>query len=66
MGNRLKASMEGVKTYHLMLDITNHLDLSKTFYVPSISNNLISLFKLDVARKSFHFGNGCLVCLCID
>jgi len=30
-----------------------------TFYVPSISRNLISLSKLDVAGYSFKFGNGC-------
>ena len=30
-----------------------------TFYVPSITRNLISLSKLDVAGYSFKFGNGC-------
>jgi len=32
--------------------------LLDTFYVPSISRNLVSLSKLDVARYSFKFGNG--------
>ena len=30
-----------------------------TFYVPSISRNLVSLFKLDVVGYSFKFGNEC-------
>jgi len=30
-----------------------------TFYVRSISRNLVSLSKLDVAEYSFKFGNGC-------
>jgi len=30
-----------------------------TFYVPSITRNLISLSKLDIVGYSFKFGNGC-------
>ena len=30
-----------------------------TFYVPSITGNLISLSKLDIAGYSSKFGNGC-------
>ena len=59
MGNRVKVPVEAVGTYHLILDIGFHLDLFDTFYVPSISRNLVSLSKLDVARYSFRFGNGC-------
>jgi len=51
--------VEAVETYRLILDIGYHLDLMDTFYVPSITRNLISLFKLDGAGYSFKFGNGC-------
>ena len=59
MGNRVKVPVEAVGTYRLILDTGHHLDLIKTLYVPSISRNLISLSKLDVAGYSFKFGNGC-------
>ena len=35
------------------------MDLLETFYVPSISRNLVSLSKLDKARYVFKFGSGC-------
>ena len=59
MGNRQKVLVEAVGTYRLILDTGFYLDLIGTFYVPSISRNLVSLFKLDVAGYSFKFGNGC-------
>jgi len=59
MGNKEKVPMETVETYRLILDTGYHLDLMDTFYVPSITRNLISLSKLDVAGYSFKFGNGC-------
>ena len=49
--------MEAIGTYRLILDIGFYLDLLDTFYVPSISRNLISLSKLDVVGYSFKFGN---------
>jgi len=51
--------VEAVRTYRLILDTGYHLDLMDTFYVPSITRNLISLSKLDVVGYSFKFGNGC-------
>ena len=54
MGNRVKAPMEAVWTYHLKLDIGHHLDLLDTLYVPSLSRNLVSLSTLDVTRYSFN------------
>jgi len=57
--NKEKVPMEVVRTYRLILDIGYHLDLMDTFYVSSITRNLISLSKLDVAGYSFKFGNGC-------
>ena len=41
MENRVKVPVEAVGTYHLTSDIGQHLDLFDTFYVPSISCNLI-------------------------
>ncbi|KAA0031640.1 Retrovirus-related Pol polyprotein from transposon TNT 1-94 [Cucumis melo var. makuwa] len=49
MGNRVKVPVEAVGTYRLTLDTGHHLDLYGTFYVPSISRNLISLSKLDTS-----------------
>ncbi|PHT56192.1 hypothetical protein CQW23_04678 [Capsicum baccatum] len=55
MGNRVKAPVEAVGTYHLILDTGSHLDLVETFYVPSLSRNLVSLSKLDKTEYSFNF-----------
>jgi len=52
-----KVPVEAIGTYRLILDIGFYLDLLDTFYVPSISRNLISLSKLDVVGYSFKFGN---------
>ena len=59
MGNRMKAPVEAVGTYRLILDSGHHLDLLETFYVPSISRNLVSLFKLDKVGYVFKFSSGC-------
>jgi len=59
MGNREKVPMEVVGTNRLILETGFYLDLMNTFYVPSISRNLVSLSKLDVVGYSFKFGNGC-------
>jgi len=55
----VKAPMEAVRTYCLKLDTAHHLGLLETFYVPSLSRNLVSLSKLDVTEYSFNFGNEC-------
>ena len=57
MGNRGKALVEGVDTYRLILEIRNYLDMYQTLYVPTISHNLISLPKLDIAGFSCKFGS---------
>ena len=59
MGNRVKAPVEGIGTYCLILDSGYHLDLFQTLYVSSVSCNLISLSKLDSVGYIFTFGNGC-------
>jgi len=51
--------METVGTYCLILYTGFHLDLFDTFYVPSISRNLVSLSKLDEFGYSFKFRNNC-------
>ena len=58
MGNRVKAPVEAIGTYHLILDTSHHLDLFQTLYVPSVSHNLVSLSRLDSAGYTFKFGNG--------
>lgn len=37
IGNRMKALIKGIGTYHLVLDTRYHLDLFQALYVPSIS-----------------------------
>ncbi|KAA0032875.1 Retrovirus-related Pol polyprotein from transposon TNT 1-94 [Cucumis melo var. makuwa] len=51
MENRVKVPVEAMGTYRLTLDTGHHLDLFDTFYVPSISRNLISLSKLDTLGR---------------
>ena len=57
MGNKVKAPVEAIETYHLKLDAEHHLDLLETLYVRSLSRNLLSLSKHDVTGYSFYFGN---------
>ena len=57
MGNRVKAPVEAIGTYHLKLDTKHHLDLLETLYVSSLSRTLVSLSKLDVTEYCFNFGN---------
>ncbi|KAL5758993.1 hypothetical protein ACOSP7_021604 [Xanthoceras sorbifolium] len=59
MRNRVKAPVEAIGTYRLILDTRHHLDLFQILYVPSVSRNLVSLSKLDIIGYSFKFGNGC-------
>lgn len=61
MGNRVKAPVQAIKTYHLVLDNGRHLDLFETYYVPSVSKNVVSLSKLDKTGYSFNFGKGCFI-----
>ncbi|KAL5757170.1 hypothetical protein ACOSQ2_021916 [Xanthoceras sorbifolium] len=59
MRNRVKAPVEAIGTYCLILDTRHHLDLFQILYVPSVSRNLVSLSKLDIIGYSFKFGSGC-------
>jgi hypothetical protein len=57
IGNRVRASIEAIGTYRLFLVNGYHLDLFQTFYVASISRNLVSLPKLDLDSYFINFGN---------
>ena len=58
MGNRLKVKAVAVGTYRLHLETGHQMDLMNTFYVPSISRNLVSLSKLDISGYSVLFSCG--------
>jgi len=52
MRNKEKIPVQSIGTYRLISNTGFHLDLLDTFNVPSISRNLVSLSKLDVAWYS--------------
>ena len=56
MGNRVKAPIEVIGTYRLLLDTNKHIDLFQTFYVPSLSRNLVSLPELDIDGYFINLG----------
>ena len=58
MGNRLKVGVIAVGTYRLLLETGHRMDFLNTFYVPSISRNLVSLSKLDATGYSVLFSSG--------
>ena len=58
MGNRLKVGVIVVGTYRLLLETGHRMDLLNTFYVPSISRNLVSLSKLDATGYYVLFSSG--------
>ncbi|KAG6519811.1 hypothetical protein ZIOFF_023320 [Zingiber officinale] len=56
MGNRMKARIEGIGTYRLILDTGCSLDLENCLYVPICARNLISVGKLDDPVRHFFPG----------
>jgi len=58
MGNIMKAQIEGIGTYKLILDTSYCLDLGKCFYIPGCARNLISIAKLDCLGFNFKIENG--------
>nr|ABW74556.1 copia-like pol polyprotein [Boechera divaricarpa] len=46
MGNRMKALIEGIGTYRLILDTGCHVDLESCLYVPECARNLVSISRL--------------------
>ena len=64
MGNQLEAEVKVMGTCILILNSGFNLYLNTTFYVPSISRNLISLSRLDLDSYSFSFGQSTLsICM---
>ncbi|KAK9749378.1 hypothetical protein RND81_02G122000 [Saponaria officinalis] len=47
MGNMMKARIEGIGTYRLILDTGCHIDLIDYLYIPDCARNLVSLSRLD-------------------
>jgi len=54
----MKARIEGIGTYRLILDSGCCLDLEKCLYVSVTARNLISVAKLDNLGFNFRIGNG--------
>ncbi|WVZ17437.1 hypothetical protein V8G54_010419 [Vigna mungo] len=75
MGNRMKARIEGIGTYRLIINTGYCLNLEKCLYVPSCARNLIFVAKLDclgfnfriendifhLYKLSYYYGSGTLV-----
>ena len=61
----MKARIEGIGTYRLILDSGCCLDLEKCLYVPVCARNLVSVAKLDDVGFSFKIGNDFFF-LCIN
>ena len=59
VGNRVKAPVEAIGTYRLILDTGHHLDIFQTFYVHTMSRNLVSLSNLIQLDTFLKFGNKC-------
>ncbi|KAK3035793.1 hypothetical protein RJ639_034609 [Escallonia herrerae] len=57
VGNGEKAQVEAVGTLRLVLESGFNLDLVDTFYVPSMTRNLIFVSRLDAYGYSFKFEN---------
>ncbi|WKA12228.1 hypothetical protein VitviT2T_029640 [Vitis vinifera] len=57
VGNGVKVPVVATGTFRLFLDTDCYLDLFQTFYIPSISRNLVSMSKLDLEGYSFSFHN---------
>ncbi|KAK3035629.1 hypothetical protein RJ639_033157 [Escallonia herrerae] len=57
--NGEKAQVETVGTLRLVLESGFNLDLVDTVYVPSMTRNLVSVFRLDAYGYSFKFENKC-------
>nr|CAN69408.1 hypothetical protein VITISV_014748 [Vitis vinifera] len=58
MENRLKVEVVVVGTYRSLLETGHWMDLLNTFYIPSISRNLVSLSKLDATGYFVLFSSG--------
>jgi len=57
IGNKMKAQIEGIRTYILFLKTGYCLDLEKCLYVLGCARNLIFVAKLDCLGFNFKIGN---------
>ena len=57
MGNKAKAKIEAIGVFRLILSTGFILDLQETFYVPTVSRNLISVSKLALDGFAIEFKN---------
>ncbi|KAK3007193.1 hypothetical protein RJ639_015489 [Escallonia herrerae] len=57
VANGEKAQVEAIRALRLVLESGFNLDLLDTVYVPSMTKNLISIFRLDAYGYSFKFEN---------
>lgn len=55
--NSLNLEVKDIRSYRLILDTLYQLDLHDTFFVPSLSWNLISFSRLDIDGSTFSFCN---------
>lgn len=55
--NRMKAQIEEIKTYRLILDCGCHIDLKICLYIPDCTRNLIFIGKLDDLDINFKIRN---------
>jgi len=53
----MKARIEGIRTYRLILDTGYHLDLENCLYVPECARNLVSVSRLDMLGFYIKFEN---------
>ncbi|CAA7053517.1 unnamed protein product [Microthlaspi erraticum] len=58
MGNRMKARIEGIGTYKLIMDTSCHVNLEGCLYVPECVRNLVSVSRLDNLGFDFKIGHG--------
>lgn len=57
LGNKMKARIEGIRMYKLILDTSCHLDLKKCLIVLDYVWNLVSVEKLDEFGFNFKIGH---------
>ena len=57
MGNKMKARIDDIGTYKLILDIGCHVALKGCLYIPRCVNNLVFVVKLDALGFNFKIGN---------
>ncbi|RDX91723.1 hypothetical protein CR513_26263, partial [Mucuna pruriens] len=79
MDNKMKAKIEGIMTYKLILDIDSHVDLEGCLYIPRYARNLVFVSKLDdlgfnfkiednvfsLFKDMYYYGSISVICMMI-